>query len=624
MSWKILGASQGLYYLVFSEKIMVKNSIGFGDFLRVVMIALFVLLATSKACFASIIDPDSLSGWKQPNIILILTDDQGWGDLSIKGNPAVSTPHIDQLAQNGVSFERFYVSPVCSPTRAELLTGRYHFRSGVYSTSEGGERMDLDEVTMAEVFKNQGYRTAIYGKWHSGSQFPYHPNGRGFDDFYGFCSGHWGNYFDPMLEHNGEIFTGEGFIIDDLTDRAIDFVEENLENPFLLYLPFNTPHSPMQVPISYWERFKDKELSNHRYSPQEDLDHTRAALAMVENIDWNVGRLMERVGQLGLLENTIVVFLSDNGPNGWRWNGNMKGRKGSVDEGGVRTPFFIQWKGQLDAGKRISQVASAIDLLPTLASMAKIEYQVPKQLDGKDLSPLLFEKTETWENRFVFSYWEKKASVRDENFILDEKDQLFDLQADPGQYEVVSDAHPEVYTKMFAAKKAFVAEVNSELPEVDTRSFPLGHPEFKFNQLPARDGISHGGIKRSNRFPNSSFFTNWTSVSDSLTWEVEVLAEGEFEVEIYYTCEEDSIGSLLQLSMGANSLEGRIGAFFEPHLIGADEDRTPRQESYEQKWGKMTLGKIKLNKGAGKLTLKALDIPNGKVMDFRLMTLTRI
>ena len=603
---------------------MVKNSIETRDFLRDVLKVLFVFLATSKTGVASSKDMDSLTNWKRPNIILILTDDQGWGDLSVSGNPAVSTPHIDQLAKNGVSFEKFYVSPVCSPTRAELLTGRYHFRSGVFSTSEGGERMDLDEIILAEVFKTQGYRTAIYGKWHSGSQFPYHPNGRGFDDFYGFCSGHWGNYFDPMLEHNGEIVSGEGFIIDDLTDRAINFVEKNLDNPFLLYLPYNTPHSPMQVPIAYWERYKDKTLSNHRYSPQENLDHSRAALAMVENIDWNVGRLVEKVEQLGLLENTIVVFLSDNGPNGWRWNGGMKGRKGSVDEGGVRTPFFIQWKGHLDAGKRIPQVASAIDLLPTLAALAKIEYQATKQLDGKDLSPLIFEKAGHWQNRFVFSYWEKRASIRDENFILDEKDQLFDLQADPGQYQVVSDAHPEVYSKMLEAKKAFVAEVSSELPEVDTRSFPIGHPEFKYNQLPARDGVSHGEIKRSNQFPNSSFFTNWTSVEDSLTWEVEVLAAGEFEVEIYYTCEEGSIGSLIHLSMGANSLEGKINAFFEPHLIGADEDRTPRQESYEQIWGKMTLGKIKLSKGAGKLTLKALDIPNSKVMDFRLMTLTRI
>jgi arylsulfatase A-like enzyme len=589
---------------------------------RVVFNTLLIFFVASEGSF--VLASDSLSRAKKPNVILILTDDQGWGDLSISGNEAVATPHIDQLARDGVSFEKFYVSPVCSPTRAELLTGRYHFRSGVYSTSEGGERIDLDEVTLADVFKSQGYRTASYGKWHSGSQFPYHPNGRGFDDFYGFCSGHWGNYYDPLLEHNGEIVTGKGFIIDDLTDHAIDFVKENQNQPFFLYLPLNTPHSPMQVPSAYWERFKDKQLPTHRYSAQEDLNHSRAALAMVENIDWNVGRLMEQVNQLSLLENTIVIFLSDNGPNGFRWNGDLKGRKGSVDEGGVRTSFFIQWKGHLEAGKQIPQVASAIDLLPTLLSLADIGNRPAKPLDGKDLSPLLFETNPNWESRLVFSYWEKKASVRNEQFMLDDKNQLFDLKSDLGQYQAVSEANPEVYSTMLSAKKAFVSEVDAELPKVDSRSFSLGHPDFKFNQLPARDGTSHGGIRRSNRFPNSSFFTNWTSTSDSLTWEVEVLADGEFEVEIYYTCEKGSVGSLLQLRMGTNSLEGRIKEFFESQVVGAEEDRVPRQESYEQKWGKMSLGKIKLSKGTGQLTLKALDVPNGKVMDFRLMTLTRI
>ena len=161
-----------------------------------------LFLSIISTCFLSC---GSKSESNPPNIILILTDDQGWGDLSINGNKDISTPNIDELAINGVRFDRFYVSPVCAPTRAEILTGRYHVRAGVYDVSKGGERIDLDEETIAEVFKNNGYKTAAYGKWHNGMQAPYHPNTRGFDDFYGFCSGHWGNYFDPILEHNGEI-----------------------------------------------------------------------------------------------------------------------------------------------------------------------------------------------------------------------------------------------------------------------------------------------------------------------------------------------------------------------------------------------------------------------------------
>lgn len=585
-------------------------------------VCLFALLPWQMTKADSI--PQKERPGQGPNIILILTDDQGWGDLSISGNPAVATPNLDRLAQNGISFERFYVSTVCSPTRAELLTGRYNFRSGVYSTSEGGERMDLDEVTLADVLGRAGYRTAGFGKWHSGAQFPYHPNGRGFEEFYGFASGHWGNYFDPMLEHNGKIVEGEGFIIDHLTDKAIGFVGENSEAPFFLYLPYNTPHSPMQVPLPYWERFRDKPLPAHRYTEQEDQGHTRAALAMVENIDWNVGRLMESVREAGLLDDTIILFLSDNGPNGYRWNGGLKGKKGSVDEGGVRSPLFVQWAGKIEAGKTVSQVTSAMDLLPTLLSLAGIEYVPEKPLDGKDLSPLILQAGAPWPDRYVFSYWEKKASLRNEAFLLDEKDQLFDLRADPGQNQVVSGQFPKVLAEMKEVKQRHLAEVALELPQEDTRSFPLGHPEFKYNQLPARDAVAHGNIQRSNRFPNSSYFTNWTSVGDSLTWEVEVLADGQFEVEIYYTCEEDAVGSILSLRMGGDVLEGKVVAPFTPQLVGAEEDRVPRQESYEQKWGKMSLGKISLSKGSGKLSLKALQIPKGKVMDFRLMTLTRI
>ncbi len=348
-----------------------------------------------------------------PNIIIILSDDQGWGDLSVNGNTNLHTPNIDKLAETGVTFDRFYVCPVCSPTRAELLTGRYHVRGGVYSTSSGGERLDLDETTIAEVFKKAGYKTAAYGKWHNGMQPPYHPNARGFDDYYGFCSGHWGNYFNPMLEHNGEIVKGEGFIIDDLTNHGIDFIEKNQENPFFLYLPLNTPHSPMQVPNEYWEKFENKELEMRNRDPKsENIQHTKAALAMCENIDRNVGRINQKLEELGLSENTIVIYFSDNGPNGWRWNDGMKGKKGSTDEGGVRSPLFIKWPGKLKPGKKITIITAAIDLLPTLTDLAGIENLSKKPLDGISLKSLLLEENPEWSDRFIINHWGNKTSVK--------------------------------------------------------------------------------------------------------------------------------------------------------------------------------------------------------------------
>jgi arylsulfatase A-like enzyme len=562
---------------------------------------------------------------RHPNIILILTDDQGWGDLSISGNKNIETPNIDRLAETGVTFERFYVSPVCSPTRAELLTGRCHLRGGVYSTSAGGERLDPDEITIGDYLKNAGYATAAYGKWHNGMQPPYHPNARGFDDFYGFCSGHWGNYFSPMLEHNGEIVTGNGFVVDDFTDHGMAFMEQNKHKPFFLYMAYNTPHSPMQVPDRWWNKFENKELEMLHSEPEkEDINFTRAALAMCENIDWNVGRIMGKVEELGLAENTIIIYLSDNGPNSWRWNGGMKGRKGSTDEGGVRVPMFIKWEGILQHGKKIDQIAGAIDLLPTLADLTGINFQPKKPLDGISLKPLLTINNPDWKDRIYFSHWGKRTSVRSQRFRLDNEGSLFDMENDPEQHEDVSKKFPEVTMQLLHAKKKWENDVLSELPETDDRTFTIGHPDFSFTQIPARDGTAHGNIQRSNRFPNNSYFTNWNSYSDSITWEAEVLAEGNFEVEIYYTCPSEDIGSTIELSFKGEKLTGKISEAHDSPLKGMEHDRVERMESYVKDFKPMKIGTIHLKKGQGLLTLKAPDVPGSQVMDFRLLMLKRI
>lgn len=561
----------------------------------------------------------------KPNIIIILADDQGWGDLSFNGNKNLNTPNIDNLAKKGVSFDRFYVSPVCSPTRAELLTGRYHPRGGVYSTSEGGERLDLDEKTFADFFKKEGYATAAYGKWHNGMQPPYHPNSRGFDDFYGFCSGHWGNYFSPMLERNGEIVKGNGFLADDLTDKGVSFIEKNKEKPFLLYLPYNTPHSPMQVPEKYWSKFKYKNLEMLSDEPEkEDITFTKAALAMCENLDWNVGRITQKLDELGLTENTIIVYLSDNGPNSTRWNGGMKGKKGSTDEGGVRSPLFIKWPKVLSEGKKITQIASSIDLYPTLADLAGIKLNLQKPLDGLSLKPLMSKKKINWKEREIYSHWSGKISVRNQQFRLDHEGNLYDMFSDPGQTKPANSKYPEIAMAMSKSVEIWKKNVLQELPKTDNRAFPIGHPDFSFTQIPARDAKASGKIKRSSQHPNDSFFTNWVNTADSIYFEGEVLTAGNYEIEVYYTAPLADLGAEFELSFSGETLKGKITEGHNPPLTGMENDRVLRIESYVKNFKPFKLGNIYLKKGKGILTLKATKIAGKQVMDFRLMVLKRV
>ena len=558
-----------------------------------------------------------------PNIVVILTDDQGWGDLSVNGNTNLSTPNIDRLASAGASFDRFYVCPVCSPTRAEFLTGRYHPRSGVFSTSAGGERMDLDEQTIGEVFQQGGYATGMFGKWHNGMQHPYHPNSRGFDEFYGFCSGHWGHYFDPLLEHNGEIVRGEGFIVDDLTNKAMEFMQSQVNEgkPFLTYLAYNTPHSPMQVPERFWKKFEGADLEMHNWEKnKEDIQHIWAALAMCENIDWNVGRLVEKLDELGATENTIFIYFCDNGPNGVRWNGGMKGRKGSTDEGGVRSPMFVKWPSQIEAGKKVRSISSVTDLLPTLADMAGIQYTPAKPLDGMSVKSALLGDYTPAPDRMIFTHWNNKISVRTQRFRLDNNGELFDMVVDPGQRTVVTEKYPEITKRLRDAVKEWKTDVVSQLREKE-RPFVICHPDAPMTQLPARDGIAHGTIVRSNRYPNSSYFLNWTDEADAITWDVQVATAGDYRVTLYYACPAEDVGSMIELRMGESVLRTKITEPHDPPIIGAAEDKVVRQESYEKDFKPIDIGTIHLEEGDGAIRLTAPEIPGSQALEFRLLTL---
>ena len=601
----------------------------------------------------------NLAAADHPNVVVILSDDQGWGDLSLNGNTNLSTPNIDSLAKNGVTFDRFYVCPVCSPTRAEFLTGRYHPHSNVYSTSAGGERMDLDEVTIADTFKAAGYATGAFGKWHNGMQYPYHPNGRGFDEFYGFCSGHWAEYYSPQLEHNGRLVKGDGFVIDDFTNHAIEFIRKQTaaEKPFFAYLPYNTPHSPMQVPDEFWNRFKDKDLAMRHRGPRnsvekkngtkgtgkgngtakgkpkrkignkEDVLFTKAALAMCENIDWNVGRIVEELRRLEILDNTIVIYFADNGPNSNRWNGDMKGRKGSTDEGGVRSPLVVHWPGKVVAGARVTELGAAIDLLPTLADLADVELISDKPIEGLSLKPHLVNDPKSavaipWPDRTIFSHWNKKVSTRNKRFRLDHVGKLFDIQNDPGQRTPVNAQFPDIAEKL--KQQAAVWE-STTVAEIDRtpQPFLLGHSSYRYTQLPARDGTASGEIKRSNRFPNCSYFLNWTSTEEEVTWPVKVAAAGKYHVEMWYACKQENVGVELELSIGDVKTSAVVTEPHDPPLLGEQNDRYPRAEGFIKNFKPMLLGTVQLKPGESTLKLRATKIPGPKAIEFRLLMFYR-
>jgi arylsulfatase A-like enzyme len=577
----------------------------------------------------------------RPNVVIFLADDAGWGDYGRSGNQQVATPNIDAIAAGGVSLDRFFVCPVCSPTRAEFLTGRYHPRGGVRGVSTGQERLDLAEKTIADAFHAAGYATGAFGKWHNGSQWPYHPMARGFDEYFGHTSGHWGEYFDPPLEDNGRMVRTRGYIVDVCTDRALQFIDKNKDRPFFCYVPFTTPHSPWAAPEKDWLRFKDKPITQRATdADKESLDETRCALAMIENQDGNVGRVLAKLDQYGLTDNTIVLYFSDNGPNSSRWNGGMKGRKGTTDEGGVRSVCYIRWPAKLPAGHTVTQISGAIDLLPTLVGLAGVPRIGDQPLDGRDLGPLLLKQPVDWPDRMIFSTWAGRVSVRTQQYRRDDQGQLFDMQTDPGQTTPIQDRQPAVAARLTTAVKAWRQELfaadraaetaNSSNPPrklggnaVDPRPIPVGFREFPITMLPARDGEPRGMVKRSSAAPNCSYFVNWTTTSDSMVWLLDVHTTGRYAVVIDYTCPELDAGSLVELRCGESRLSGRVTPGWDPPLY-TNQDTLPRPhgESPMKEFRPLQLGEIVLHKGVAPLTLRAIDIPGKSVMDVRRVTLT--
>ena len=571
------------------------------------LIIIFILLHGFISC----------ENQSSPNILIVLTDDQGWGDLSIRGNTNLKTPNIDNIGYNGASFERFYVSPVCSPTRAELLSGKYFVKSGVNGVTKGYERMNNDVQLVSEYFKEKNYITGLFGKWHNGSQPPYHPNYRGFDEFFGFTSGHWGNYFNPILEKNGKIIKTNGYINDVITNEAISFIK-NSKQPFLSFISYNTPHSPMQVPDKYYLNKKVSLVG--RYSNKENINKTKAALGMIENIDENIGNIVSVLKEKDVYDNTIIIFLSDNGPNGNRWNNDFKDRKGSTNEGGVRVPFFIQWPNNIKKGLKINQVSSVLDLFPTLLELTG--NKALDDLDGESLKKYLDSPTLLDDERTIFSYWNNRISARNNNYILDHENNLYDLVKDYFQYSPLEKDNNPNYQKLLNDKNEWLNEVvNPHIEKLTRRPFTINYKTTEYTHLPARDAEINGDLKRSSIHANCSFIENWKNTEDYIYWEIDVLEDGINNIELYYTLEKESVGTEIALEFENQIIKKTIDKFHDPRLVGSVEDKIERIESYTKDFKKINIGKIGLKKGKSILKLKTTKMEGDKSIDFRLLIL---
>ena len=444
---------------------------------------------------------------ERPNIVLIMTDDQGYGDLGVTGNPLIRTANIDAMASRSALVQSFYVSPVCAPTRACLMTGRYNYRTRCIDTWVGRAMMDPEETTIAEVLRDAGYATGIFGKWHLGDCYPMRPMDQGFSESLvhrgggiGQSSdptGAEGKYTDPVLFRNGRAEALKGYCTDLYYSNAMMFIRQSKEDerPFFVYLPDNCPHGPFHdVPRELYEHYRQMDLGNdrfpqkygHKLPPKHDNDRLARIYAMISNVDRNVGRLFRMLDELELTENTIVIFMVDNGPNGRRYVDGMRGSKTSVYEGGIRSPFFVHWPAKLKAGHEVARACAHIDVMPTLLEACSVEIPQALKPDGVSFLPeLLGQPVRRSDRTIVIQSHRGNHPVRFHNFMIRNnrwkllnasgftleglkgppKFELYDLQSDPREMIDVAAEQPDVVRQLKAAYETWFDDVGSTRPD---------------------------------------------------------------------------------------------------------------------------------------------------------------
>lgn len=579
----------------------------------------------------------------RPNVLLIITDDQGYGDFSVHGNPYVQTPHLDQLAHDSVQFDRFYVNSFCAPTRAALLTGRWPLRTGCHGVTHNREVMRSSEVTLAEALGGAGYRTACIGKWHNGEQYPYTPQGQGFHESFGFNNGHWNQYFDATLLRGAQPETTAGYVTDVLTDEALAFIRRQRAEPFFCYVAYNAPHSPYQVPDRCYDKFRSQGLD----------ENVAAFYGMCENIDDNVGRLLAELEQLQLTDNTIVVFLTDNGGTAGvpLYNAGMRGGKTSLHEGGSRVPLWMRWPAAGWQPHVVTPIAAHIDLYPTLLDLCGVPTPPGPPRDGVSLRPLLADTaagTAAWPERVLFTHNpideqnRYPGAVRTQRYRLvrelrgrnggsaaragDARAvpwQLYDMQQDPGQARDIAAEQPELVQQLSQQYEAWYDDVSAagrrRLP------LPVGYAEQNPVELQAPQAYFDPPLKFASGpgFAND-WLTGWNDVAAGVWFEIEVAQAGDYEVELACACPAEDAGAQVRLTVGTLAVEAVVPSLPATEIPLPHRDAQGHARYRNRSWGTLPLGKLTLPSGPATLRLTAVSMPGSQVLELKHVRLTRL
>jgi arylsulfatase A-like enzyme len=501
-------------------------------------------------------EPPGKSGGR-PNVILILTDDQGYGDFGCYGNTQIRTPNLDHFHDESVRFSNFYVQPVCSPTRTCLNTGRYNYRTGLVDTYVGVSMMRATETTLAQALSTHaGYRTGIFGKWHLGDHYPYRPMDRGFDRAVTLTGGGFNGtddppdnrYSDPVLSHNGKLQPDKGYCTDIFFSEALRFIEENRHQPFFIYIPTNIVHLPLEVPDELAAPYRAMGLN----------DAVSKLYGMVTNLDQNIGTLLAKLREWGLEENTVVMFLTDNGiapPE--RYNVGLRGGKGGVYEGGIKTPFFVRWPGKIRGGRDVDRIGAHIDLFPTILGICGVPIPPALKLDGRSLLPLITGDAGAWPDRLLFIQQSRPdtngwnvprpythCAVRGQRYKIVMsasglntfsrpasfgETELYDLEHDPGEQHNIAPEHPDIVFEMRKHYEDWFWDVTQGLnPPVRNH---LGTPKENPIRLATQDMRGPGAAKAPWNWDDVHKMAA-TEMNGSGYYEVEVTRGGRYEITL--------------------------------------------------------------------------------------------